>query len=500
MAEIKKVIDPSRIVTDPYVLCMLAKQGFGKDRIEFHKDYSIGNPTTKIYRDTKTGLYVAVCQGLPKVNADGARICGNSPNETTVGWQLEGGLYRAKPNIFTCSVDGIATELISLGSRFTKRGQSVGWESQVYLNGVEQFCGAPTVLLIDPTNSNYHDNVMEWDYGCCVRRLRQIEGFISDLEVVYSNPHGEIRVKLNQSGDLRLTLSGAVDAEGKSLGRVEGDEEIVTAEEFDKAVYPVTIGASLTRYSTSSDGQLGKSRAPSWISAHDTADGDEMKLTKTYLVVQTNTEGIPVIFDCYRSYLFFGTSALGAGAIVSAATLSLYGYPGEEFDPGHADLGMVEGVQHDPLEYVDHIAHRYKTTLGIESYYAYPLATDAYTSKSLNATGIGWINKTGTTKFCLKLKGDIANLQPGGKNSTRPYACEKGAGFQPKLVITYTAGTAYNTMVGNPTSWAWEKCDYGAAEQCPVGSEISWIWKAPTSGGPDKTPQGAPTSFSWESE
>jgi len=60
--------------------------------------------------------------------------------------------------------------------------------------------------------------------------------------------------------------------------------------------------------------------------------------------------------------------------------------------------------------------------------------------------------------------------------------------------------TAYDTMVGLPTSWLWEKCDYDGAEKCPVGAETGWIWKEPTSGGPDKTPQGSPISFSWGSE
>ncbi len=62
------------------------------------------------------------------------------------------------------------------------------------------------------------------------------------------------------------------------------------------------------------------------------------------------------------------------------------------------------------------------------------------------------------------------------------------------------AETAYNTKVGSPTSWLWEKCDYGSAEKCPVGSEPSWAWQAPTSEGPNKTPQGGPPSFIWGSE
>lgn len=69
-------------------------------------------------------------------------------------------------------------------------------------------------------------------------------------------------------------------------------------------------------------------------------------------------------------------------------------------------------------------------------------------------------------------------------------------------VVDYTpvTETAYDTMVGGPISWNWQKCDYGGAEQCPVGSETGWVWQAPASGGQNKTPQGGPTSFSWGSE
>ena len=68
---------------------------------------------------------------------------------------------------------------------------------------------------------------------------------------------------------------------------------------------------------------------------------------------------------------------------------------------------------------------------------------------------------------------------------------------------TYTeeAGeTAYDTKVGSPTSWGWEKCDYGGAEQCPVGSQLGSNWQAPIAEGPSKTPQGGPPSFIWGSE
>lgn len=58
------------------------------------------------------------------------------------------------------------------------------------------------------------------------------------------------------------------------------------------------------------------------------------------------------------------------------------------------------------------------------------------------------------------------------------------------------AETTYNTKVGTKGSWAWEKCDYDLAEECPVGSKATWAWGVPTSG-VSQTMQGSKTSFAW---
>lgn len=95
----------------------------------------------------------------------------------------------------------------------------------------------------------------------------------------------------------------------------------------------------------------------------------------------------------------------------------------------------------------------------------------------------------------------INGLAPGQKYYCRACAHNSaGWAYGDEVSFTTISETVYNTMVGLPTSWLWEKCDYDGAEKCPVGSETGWAWEAPTSGGPDKTPQGGPTAFSWGSE
>lgn len=428
------------ITTDNHIAKLLTDQRVDVADVRFLRDYSVEFPTTKIYRNNKTGLYIASCQALPKVNPDGIKICGENPNETLVGWILQGGKYLAKPNVFTCSVDGLAIELISLGSKFTTRGQTVGWEPQVYLNGVAQHCGAPTVLLIDPTNSNYHNNVIEWNYGCCVRRLRQIEGFISDRHIVFSNPHGEVRVKLNQSGDLKLHLSGAVDAAGNSLGRVEGDCEIVSKEELDKAVYPVILGADLTVYSTSNDGYAGipltedtwnNVRAANGTTRRDNATADWAGIG--YWSVNK--------FQCSRGLFPFDVSAAFGGTVLTG-TFSLYFSSITEKDAGASDFALVEGVQQSPIVDSDYEAHYTKTTEGSASRMLHPQSLVAYTVLTLDADGIGWVQTAldGSTeaKFCIRIACDIDGVpEPTGNNSAQVFQNEQGAGFQPRLVITY---------------------------------------------------------------
>jgi len=435
------------IVTDNHIARLLTNQQVDISDVEFLEDYTVGHPSTKIYRNNKTGLYMASCQALPKVNPDGIRICGDEPNLTMVGWVLSGGKHLAKPNVFTCSVDSLAIELVSLGSRFTARGQSVGWEPRVYLNGVEQHCGSPTVLLIDSTNPNYHNNVIEWDYGICKRRLRQIEGFISDHKIVYSNPHGEVRVKLNQSGDLKLSLSAAIDAEGNPLGRVEGDEEIVSAEEFNKVVYPVTIGASLPVYSTSSDGYNRILTQATWDAAYTAANannsdavGDIIKI-QTYRVAADN-------WNCGRGYLYFDPSA-AAGGTVTGVVAGFYGESLDEHDAGHADLGVVEGLQSDPFDNADYGDHRTQDTLLHADYHDVSASwhLDDYNDITFNAGGITVvqtaIDAPANVKLCTRVRGDITDTDPTSANLLRFWSNEKGAGKLPRLVITYTPAVTF---------------------------------------------------------
>lgn len=196
--------------------------------------------------------------------------------------------------------------------------------------------------------------------------------------------------------------------------------------------------ASLTVYATASDGTIQSPSEADWDDCHDAANGSWIGDTQTYMPILTYWSG--TVYQCFRAFTYFDTSPLGPTAIISNAVVSLFKdtvNPPAEHNVGSCDVGIVEGVQDDPLEFNDYGDHLLKTTLGTDVYVEYPHGA-GYNAFTLNDTGIGWINKTGITKFCFRLKGDIEDDVPTGLNRTYWFSSEKGGDFRPKLEITYT--------------------------------------------------------------
>lgn len=429
MAIIRKVTDPKKIVTDPELLRDLVRQGIDKDYVEFHEDYTTEHPSAKFYRDLKSGKQLMVICGLPRVEDAGRKI--------EAGWSAEKDRYRAKANLVSAVVEGTEVQVsVKLGK--------ASWNPQLFLNSVEQSCGKAILLETDPDNEYYQNNVLGWDYGICKRRLRLIEGAILEKYIFNADPQGELVIKSNWQGELKPSGYYAVDATGRSLPFLAIDDiKDIPTSSFANAVYPVEVDDTLTAYSTSSDGYIAADD-PAWADVHGGQCGVDIETCNTMATAEilcpyTGATATPHYW-IYRGFLYFDTSSLGAEATISAATLSLYGNQADETDATHGDLGIVDGVQGDPFDTGDHYDHLSKTTLGADSYYDNDtFSTSGYNDKALNATGRGWINKTGTTLFCLRVKGDIDNLTPTGDNRCYPWANEKGTGYQPKLVITYTA-------------------------------------------------------------
>ena len=140
-----------------------------------------------------------------------------------------------------------------------------------------------------------------------------------------------------------------------------------------------------------------------------------------------------------RSYLVFNTSSLGSQSIVDSAKLFFYI---EWLDTSnHWDMTVVQGFwDSDPPEacdfktgvWVGEQSGGSKNTSGISA---------EYNSITFNSTGLGWINKTGTTRLALRSNRDINGTPPTGSEQLQHRSADHyGTDYDPYLRIWYHTG------------------------------------------------------------
>lgn len=496
MPEIQKVTDPAKIVTDPLVLDALAEQDIDPEFVEFFQDYaprSLGkehSPYAKFYRDLKSGKRIMVVSGLPMVNADGVKV--------SVGWEKTGNTYRTLPNQFSAQVTGSRVLLRCINDQpgGEKKNNQVVWEPQLFLDGIEQTCGKAVLLDLDPYNENYHRNVLEWDYGICKRRIRIIEGRFRERWLFESNPHGDVRIKHNLTGNLELKLGYAHDAEGKELKvRITGDEETVEASEFDKAaypdevIYPVEIGASMTFYpdaheeTSTVDGHAGRlGTNDTWpdIIANAGNQHHDDASWMTVVHIQTNTV-VDGWWNNRRGIALFDATGLPSNAEIDLGELDLYGRLAVDY--GHKTDGLnispnVNIYASTPASNIDLVNADYQE-LGSTPFCDTPITyagfSEGYNVFALNVAGRSAISKTLISKFGIQNANyDVAQVEPTWSLQKFSYLCaypaEKGSGYKPKLVVTYhliIEGSANGEGIGEA-----ETAGIRAAVGQPIGSGI----------------------------
>lgn len=434
------------------VLQALQKAGINKDYVKLEKDFgkrSEGkSPYAQTWVDQKSGTRVMEVSSLPMVDADGVKI--------EAGWRVAGiNYFTEKNNLFWAKVQGISIELKVKNDQpdGRKTNDTLSFAPQLFLNGIEvkPISSTPTLLPVDPVNPNYLENTLEWDYGICKRKLRIIEGSILGSWVFVSNPNGEVRIKYNQTGDYRLKLGQF---------KVSDDEEVIPQSIFTEAKYPFTISDSATFYpdahteSTSVDGIIvGGIGLMTWAQLiADTGqvfdDSDDGASSRIVRIASTTTTDKWANLN--RGIFLFDSSGLPDAAIISAATLSLYGntkYDNGSFAP---NINIYSSA---PASNVALAAGDFDS-LGSTAFCDTPItyanwiyASPFWNDFALNATGLAAIDKTGVSKFGAR----NANYDVAATSPTWAYAkecqigcyfSEKGTGYKPKLVVTYTVPAA----------------------------------------------------------
>lgn len=148
-------------------------------------------------------------------------------------------------------------------------------------------------------------------------------------------------------------------------------------------------------------------------------------------------------WDCIRGFLPFDLSSIPAGAIISAATLSVQ--VNTVYDLlGSGGLGVVEGTQASASTLAtSDFSHVGSTELATRKTLA-SLSTSVYTDFALNASGIAILQAAigGTAQLALRTGRDIDNTTPGSTNyeGVLVYFSEQtGTSQDPVLTVTYNA-------------------------------------------------------------
>lgn len=149
-----------------------------------------------------------------------------------------------------------------------------------------------------------------------------------------------------------------------------------------------------------------------------------------------------------RGFFLFNTAALTSVATISAATFSIY--PDQKGDENNDSHGFWNVVQSNPASNTALSTADYdqcgdavtSPTKGATDVDTTGITINAYVDFALNATGQGWISKTGVTKLGVRNGQDMDNANPGNSSDGQYlhvlFADTAGTTTDPKLVVTYS--------------------------------------------------------------
>jgi hypothetical protein len=207
----------------------------------------------------------------------------------------------------------------------------------------------------------------------------------------------------------------------------------------------ILSSGSVSPYSSTSDGYI-EATSTVYATAWDATTGTVVSTTTTFKVGQYFSSPN---YKIERGFVYFDTSAIPDDATITSATLKLYG----QTDSSATDfLITIQNGQptypRDPLVETDYNKTYYSGNGG--SLTTVGFSTTGYNNITLNATGLTWINKTGTTKLCLRSDREIAGTTPTGLEYVAVYAADQtGTTYDPQLVVNYeTSVTVTNVSSG----------------------------------------------------
>ena len=172
-----------------------------------------------------------------------------------------------------------------------------------------------------------------------------------------------------------------------------------------------------------------------YLTAHDAVNaGTTYAGTASIDVGQYEGNGS---YDVHRGGLFFNTSSIPSDAAIVSATLSLY--DDGDFSQVDFNLTIVNGsALSNPAVAADYGALLAATaSAGSKNTSTWALA--AYNDITLNATGLGYITKAGTTKLALRSSREISSSVPASTTDEFVLFIGASTANPAKLTISYAS-------------------------------------------------------------
>ena len=220
------------------------------------------------------------------------------------------------------------------------------------------------------------------------------------------------------------------------------------------------LADATTTYTGVGDGEVLTLLAATWDQVHDNNIGTGL----SYTAVNGNTYSRSVSDGRHRidrTFLPTDTSALPDDATISSALFYIWAIA--KYDDGAAAYGYVTIIgETNQASETSLVVDDYEKcgainnpTKGSDDIDITGITTGQYTTFTLNATGTGWIDKTGYSMFGLRNGFDIEDVNIGDSVNRisgigLSYSEETGTSQDPYISITYTVPSAEAVSAQSP--------------------------------------------------
>jgi hypothetical protein len=257
---------------------------------------------------------------------------------------------------------------------------------------------------------------------------------------LFTRPGGQV-ISLatpNHRKDAAEALRQAILHTVRTIGK--GGENIVLG----------TVGNTTTTvYSDAGDGTIRKSNS-NFTTARSAADGDSTQTGVASAYASVGDEGVP--YNFYIPFFMFDTSGVPSGDNISAATMA-FSLVGDNSGTASNQFCLLQSTQAtwNSLTTADYDQRGYLGSVGAARLTRPVGSETGYQTFTLNATGIGWIAKSGQTnpasasasgktQLVVSFAADVDNSAPSTNDYNQIYFSEQtGTTNDPVMVITHAA-------------------------------------------------------------